>query len=75
MSAEVKKLTLVKDEPDQGVVEVLEECLELAKSGELRSVAVVGDTRGNMIFRHCAFEDRIRLLGHLTMVVDKVVNG
>lgn len=62
----VIQLKAASPEPNQSVIRILEAALDDAKSGELRSVAIVGDLSGNMLFRAVSMEDGIALLGHLS---------
>lgn len=59
-------------EPDQDVVEALQEALELAQAGRLRSVAVVGELVGNRTFTIYATDDLLTLLGMLAFMQHKV---
>lgn len=72
MTGNVTQLTDMNSKPDEQVVKALEDALELARSGELRSVVVVGDLTGNMLYRVCGMENGVVLLGHLSRAVDAV---
>jgi len=62
-------IRLAVAEPVRDVVEVLEDALALAKSGELRSVAICGDLTGNYCYRACAVIDGVTLLGHVARMM------
>ncbi len=62
----VSPLKNANAEPVEEVIDVLEGALKMAKTGELRSIVLVGDCTGNLIWRHCAMKDRTTLLGHLS---------
>ena len=65
----------VKADMVPNVVDCLESALELAKSGELRSVVVVGDLRGERLYSYCGMEDRVLLLGHLANAIHSVLSA
>jgi hypothetical protein len=59
----------------QETVDILSECLEMAKRGEFCDVVVVGnvnDNDGPGFYRASKFEDRWRLLGALEYAKDGV---
>ena len=59
----------------QETVDILSECLEMAKRGEFLDVVVVGnvnDADGLGFYRAAKFEDRWRLLGALEYAKDGV---
>lgn len=59
-------------EPDQDTVEALQEALELAQSGKLRTVAIVGDLTGNKTFTSYSTKDLITLMGMLWFMMHKL---
>lgn len=64
----MSNVTVLKREEDPFVVELLERWLARAKSGELRSVVLVGDVidgDGPGYINAASFEDRWRMLGAL----------
>ncbi len=75
MSASVTPLELVDATPVPEVVACLETAMALAQSGELRSVAVVGDLTGHLHYRHSGMSDRIALLGHLANATHSVLKA
>lgn len=59
----------------QETIDILSDCLEMAKRGEFMDVVVVGNVNDNdgLGFYRCAkFEDRWRLLGALEYAKDGV---
>lgn len=59
-------ITPLKDlnaQPDQDVVEVLEEALAKARSGELRSVAIVGTLTGHATYTDHSTRDLQEAIG------------
>lgn len=57
------KLEVIAPQPDPDVVEILEEALEMAKRGELRSVMVTGEITGNHTYTHYATGDLLTAIG------------
>jgi len=64
----VEKLADVNKRPNPEVVEVLEQALELAKSGELRDVAIMGVLTENKIFTGNTQYDAPLLIGTLELI-------
>jgi hypothetical protein len=54
--------------PVQTVIDRLEEALEKAKAGELRSVAIVGLASDQTIWTHYATDDIAKLLGEMEIL-------
>ena len=61
-------LTNVNALPDEEVVAALEDALDLARTGELRSVAIVGDLTGNRTFTNFATHDMMDLIAQLSFL-------
>jgi hypothetical protein len=59
----IKKLKDRNSEPDADTVAVLEEALEMAKSGRLRSVALAGSLTGHATFTSYATRDLQEAIG------------
>lgn len=59
----IKKLKDRNSEPDADTVAVLEEALEMAKSGRLRSVALAGSLTGHATFTCYATRDLQEAIG------------
>lgn len=63
------KIVPVKARPVPEVVDALEAALEMARSGELRSIALIGDRpTGNVFYSDWGLENNMRLIGLLTYV-------
>lgn len=61
-------ISLVKEEPDSRVIEILEELLEQARRGEINDLVVVAsvkDADGPYFYSFSEFKDRWRILGAL----------
>lgn len=71
MITPIPKLLAVERKPVKTVVEVLEKALVDAKSGELRSVAVVGDC-GVTYYHDAGWEDYGILLGLLARQMHRI---
>ena len=71
----VRTLTVATMKPNQGVIEVMEKCLAMAKDGELRNVVIVGELAGNMYYEDVAFENGATLLGHIARAAFAVDRG
>lgn len=54
--------------PDPDVIEALEEALALAKSGELRTVALVGELAGLRTFTTFTMQDMQRQIGAVSFL-------
>ena len=59
----IKKLKDRNSEPDADTVAVLEEALEMAKSGRLRSVALAGSLTGHATYTNYATRDLQEAIG------------
>lgn len=68
----VQKLKAVTTEADTDVVARLENALMLAKSGQLRSVAIVGELTGNDMYTSLETKDFIPLLGMLAYLQHRI---
>ena len=55
-------------QPVQSLVEELEHALDLARSGELRTIAMVGDMTGNRTFTSFDTSDMQSLIGRLSFL-------
>lgn len=66
--SDVVSLRAAESVADPDVIESLERALEMARSGELRSVAIVGDLTGGRTLTDFATRDMGMLIGHLTLV-------
>jgi len=62
-------IRLAAAEPVKDVIDVLEDALALARSGDLRSVAICGDLTGNNCYRAAAVIDGVTLLGHVARMM------
>ena len=71
----VTKLTPATVKANQDVIEVMEQCLALAKDGELRNVVIVGEVSGGMYYENVAFENGATLLGHIARAAFAVDRG
>ena len=60
---DIKKLRDCNSEPDADTVNALEEALEMAKSGRLRSVALAGSLTGHATFTIYATRDLQQAIG------------
>lgn len=60
---DIKKLKDRNSEPDADTVAVLEEALEMAKSGRLRSVALAGSLTGHATYTNYATRDLQESIG------------
>lgn len=60
---DIKKLKDRNSEPDADTVALLEEVLEMAKSGRLRSVALAGSLTGHATFTSYATRDLQEAIG------------
>jgi hypothetical protein len=60
---EIKKLKDRNSEPDADTVAVLEEALEMAKSGRLRSVALAGNLTGHATYTNYTTRDLQEAIG------------
>lgn len=58
----------ISEQPDEDVVSALSDALDLARRGELRSVAIVGDLTGNMTFTDFSTNDSQKLIGMLAFL-------
>lgn len=64
-------VTRIRDanaEPDEDVVAALEEALDFARRGELRTVAIAGDCVGNRTFSSFSTHDTQGLIGLLSFL-------
>lgn len=59
----IKKLKDRNSEPDADTVAVLEDALEMAKSGRLRSVALAGSLTGHVTLTNYATRDLQEAIG------------
>lgn len=59
-------------EPDSAVIETLEVALEKARSGELRSVVLVGDLIGNRTFTAYSTDNLSTEIGNLSFMLHKL---
>ena len=50
-------------EPDADTVEVLEAALDMARAGQLRSVALAGNMTGHQTYTHYATADLMEAIG------------
>lgn len=59
-------------DPDPDVVEALEESLELAKTGELRSIYLVGNMTGHRTHTNFSTHDLLEGIGMLSFLLHKL---
>ena len=71
----VTQLKDANSEPVADVVEQLEDALVLARSGELRTVTIVGALTGNDILTAWATEDVIPMVGELEHLKYKLLKA
>lgn len=68
MTDKVRNLRDVNEQPDEDVVDALEHALELARFGELRSVAIVGSLTGHRTYTNFATGDLTESIGYVSFV-------
>lgn len=64
----VAHLRNANEEPVEGVVHRLEQALELAKRGELRSVAIVGLKTGDVVWTCYDYSDLVVMMGQIEIL-------
>lgn len=72
---ELQKLQDANSKPNQDVIAALEDALDLARSGEMRSVVITGDLIGNEWYSNAKFLDGLVMLGHLDIAKQAVRSG
>lgn len=72
---ELQKLQDANSKPNQDVIAALEDALDLARSGEMRSVVITGDLIGNEWYSNAKFLDGLVMLGHLDIAKQAVRRG
>lgn len=65
----------VNSEPDPLTVEVLELALEMARAGDLRSVVVVGDCKGGIVYSNHSTRSLLALYGALAYAQTELTMG
>lgn len=68
MTDNIKTLKPATVLPDPNVIAVAEEAMRLAKSGELRNIAVAGSCMGSEYYHNSVCDSRIELVGLLEAV-------
>jgi hypothetical protein len=71
----VSKLTPTTMVANQDVINVLERCLAMAKTGDLRNLVVVGEVSGGMFYEDVAFDNGTLLLGSISRAAFAVNRG
>lgn len=71
----VASLKNKNDEPDEKVVAELEHLLSLAKSGELRSIAVVGSLTGNAVQSSWVTSNAPAMIGQIELLKYRLIRS
>ena len=67
-NCKIKRLKNINEEPDEDVVAQLEEALEMAKSGQIRSIVIAASLTGHATYTSYATrntQESIGLVGYL----------
>lgn len=73
-SDKVTTLKTVNTQPDPDVVLYLEDALKLAKTGQLREVAIFGSLVGGTFYEAFSIEDQFALVGHLERLKFRILS-